>query len=927
MKLTKELRTATSEKDDISRRLQISLEKNKELENKINLDNSLRENSENAKANELQKQLESCKNSRKQEISELNKIIKEKEKEIKTFENSLKIREAQQEQIFSASSTHFMTDVPDFDTLIKLLLAPKKEAEPKIIYQQQIPIIQEKSPNKLNVWKQRFIEEQQRREENEADLIKRIDELANSYETKLKEKDETIEEMEKATNKLKERIIKLQENKEEIMKNIVQENVKHQLDIHEVDQQHIEEKIQLTQEINKLKIDLEKTNESNENYKKQLINMMKKTKNQTSKIEELTTENEQINAKINENKKTIDELTNKTNKLAADNTRLNDELLGATKYKNELQARIRANSLELNSKIVELEKARTNFANASNYSEEMKTELEKSESEKKELFNQLHNCMDKLNEKSKKIDELTLDNTKLKKDLIDTKQKVTYCEEKTDPAELIPYATWSCQEFPEELNSVVLDIAKNRTLRMPTKIRNIMSVIARWYSAREERITKEMNINSENIRKDAKEKESFYKSLSSLFSNLGIDSNTLLVSEESRNKIIDIIKSQKSELSKTSRELIENKQKLSSILSLLQVDSPDEAKQYVDSLQQEITSLSDRINATITETNNQKEEFKNREENLKKKLAKAKNTNESNKEKIKCLVEATETLQRITQKQKREMKEIREDYERKINEFVIEYKAKVTEVDTLNMQTLDLLNQERQKRRTVEAELAAAKEENTKLQKTTSLFNKNKDIKEKQLNQLQEEKQKVEKLYEEKLREEKEQIKVKYENMIKNQSDIIEEMKESDASLKEKISNLEGENKNLIDTNNERALEIHKYMLQIQALKQELEREKKLNETQLKAQKGTIEAKMNAEYDALRLSYDEKKRQIYSLVCNHFSPLFDSTTQLDDSNFDIFIKNTSCKLKSLLQLENNLRSLLSLGPRQSIVDAVSVLLL
>jgi hypothetical protein len=58
-----------------------------------------------------------------------------------------------------------------------------------------------------------------------------------------------------------------------------------------------------------------------------------------------------------------------------------------------------------------------------------------------------------------------------------------------------------------------------------------------------------------------------------------------------------------------------------------------------------------------------------------------------------------------------------------------------------------------------------------------------------------------------------------------------------------------------------------------------------------------------------------------------FCSLFDVKNSLDDGNFESFVRKIRMKLDELLGLETRLRILLSIGPNQSIVDSVSLLLL
>ena len=76
----------------------------------------------------------------------------------------------------------------------------------------------------------------------------------------------------------------------------------------------------------------------------------------------------------------------------------------------------------------------------------------------------------------------------LKSEICGLKEKLIKAEAPVNEDALLPLGYWSCKEFPKELSSLVEDIAQNQTIKAPTKLRNVLSVISKWYSAQTERI-------------------------------------------------------------------------------------------------------------------------------------------------------------------------------------------------------------------------------------------------------------------------------------------------------------------------------------------------------------------------------------------------------------------------------------------------------
>lgn len=53
---------------------------------------------------------------------------------------------------------------------------------------------------------------------------------------------------------------------------------------------------------------------------------------------------------------------------------------------------------------------------------------------------------------------------------------------------ILPLSVWSVPEMPKELIDVVEQVANNQTLKFPTKIRQVLSIICKYFLSKSERI-------------------------------------------------------------------------------------------------------------------------------------------------------------------------------------------------------------------------------------------------------------------------------------------------------------------------------------------------------------------------------------------------------------------------------------------------------
>jgi hypothetical protein len=115
--------------------------------------------------------------------------------------------------------------------------------------------------------------------------------------------------------------------------------------------------------------------------------------------------------------------------------------------------------------------------------------------------------------------------------------------------------------------------------------------------------------------------------------------------------------------------------------------------------------------------------------------------------------------------------------------------------------------------------------------------------------------------------------------------------------------------------------------LRIASVTNDFEREKKFLASQTKTELMANENEFQSKLEEYRVKILEAKQNLIGFVTQHFCSVFDVQEVIDESQFESFLQSVAGRVKELIRLETNLRGLLNLGPKQSIEDAVSSLLL
>jgi chromosome segregation ATPase len=142
-------------------------------------------------------------------------------------------------------------------------------------------------------------------------------------------------------------------------------------------------------------------------------------------------------------------------------------------------------------------------------------------------------------------------------------------------------------------------------------------------------------------------------------------------------------------------------------------------------------------------------------------------------------------------------------------------------------------------------------------------------------------------------------------------------------TLNETIAQLQNSNQSLRIENSDLLLELERYRLNSATLERELDRARKVNESEARAIAFKHEFEVKNRIDECKSEFERSQRELIGFFALQFSSIVDLNEKLTQSNFKTVVQKLRSEFERLLSQDRNLRLLLSLGPKQSIEDAIA----
>ncbi|OHT00453.1 hypothetical protein TRFO_32859 [Tritrichomonas foetus] len=938
--LTRKVHKLTAEKDEINRRLQISLQMNEDLKKKCEQTPvvNIHEN------NELRESLESANKKHQQQITDLNNVVQETTQMLNAVRNESADLKNTINNIVEAAESYFGETFSSHESLRQFLLIPQTKIEIPNINEKHI-----KSPHKVNI---SMLNSLKLKAKNERNLRKEMYHKLLSAE---KENQNQKEQFYKTINNLENKIAEIQKDSKDNELKQKQElaTSESQLSLHMENVERMRLKIQQLKEQNERLEEIQKrpnplASEVSD-LQRQLADRNNKIKENNSSIASLKKQISSLISQLKQSEIRINSLKKKVSDIRALNDEINEELVDLRTEKGKLEiindelnekfktvsAQLKVDKSSTDQNKARVEQLESNYTRLKSSNNLMQNILDKQKDEINLLYNEREKLIHLIQQLNAilKASEIYYQNKIIEKQMKpEKKKKVETKIVETIVEPTIPITSWFSTEFPRELTTMIGEVAKNEALPITAKLRHILNVIGKFY-------------NSQNFEQETKlkNKDEQFSSLSDKFSNFLLAIGAQI--DVDLNNVADPIK--------PIIEWIVNLKDQMSIISSEKDTVKNEINYFLDKL--DFKSLADAESDFVR----LRGEFYRVQSELHKEKKKSKQHKKSQKELGHTFVEHQREIEIVFNKQKgkienlektcdeyiievRQLKNknaeltneiirIKNEHEDQVGEVTVEKDAFLKQLrDEYEKEKIELVSMLEDKTAKIESyckEIVRLEKEVSQWKRTAETMKKQKKEKERELEEIANQFNESDNDWKERLIKEKTNLTTQFRNLVaelkgKNKelralviktAEALNESEDNVKKLSAHIADLEATNQ-----------ENH---MKLSSLKDEMEREKQLIETKIKAKNLSSEMKCQALLEEEKSRQETEKRKLFGFVAKSFRHFFDGKTQLTDECFKSVIKSASYELERLLAEEAAMKRLLGIGPTESPQDSVAKLLL
>jgi predicted RNase H-like nuclease (RuvC/YqgF family) len=142
-------------------------------------------------------------------------------------------------------------------------------------------------------------------------------------------------------------------------------------------------------------------------------------------------------------------------------------------------------------------------------------------------------------------------------------------------------------------------------------------------------------------------------------------------------------------------------------------------------------------------------------------------------------------------------------------------------------------------------------------------------------------------------------------------------------TLNESVADLQHSNQSLHAANSDLSQELEKCRLKAAALKLEMDRTKQVIKSEAQTLAFKHDFEIQNKIDECKCEFERSQRELIGFFALQFSSIVDLSEQLTQTNFRTVVQRLRAEFQRLLAQDRNVRLLLSLGPRESIEDAIA----
>ena len=936
-KLAAEARTLQSEKEQLERRLEISLRANQDLTAQIANE---KQSALQRQAQEQTQREEVIVNTRKQFETEMEKVTQElRQSESDREKSALKLRqiESKIQHLIQNAEQYFETKFENIDALNKLLSVPKLTTPEE---RANARTFGEVEALKAKVKKQKGSLKQAKKERER--LLGELKKLQKEFEVTSKKYEAQIKKMEAKHADVE-----------------AEHTEKTGADLKQINELKMKNDV-LTSEVARLKQTLKEINDRN-----QELSMQEKTKMVVSISELKKADPTRVyEQKISDLKESVSEVT--------------DKLRESDEKARDLRKNLSKSEKAVESLTVELEKTRGELSALQVVHQETQNEIQclraslhakdASQPDRSEVrlskclkakcaqmdhtiksqAQQIHELSLK-NEKDKQdIEKLEQRNEQMKAEVSDSRQKMEQLVTELNEARLrlqdtktvtaddiMPVHAWKASGFEPELAQQIDQLAMNALLQPSTKITQIYRTISKYYS----HLMSEKDEKVKKARDEVKRVQAIVGQLCvdlSLGLSMQVVSFDDLIDRGGDQKIVAQVKETAAALDAAQRK----SHQLGSLLEHLSnmFGQSDDVFTQITGVRHTLDDLDNSLKRKCRACRALKKKLKELKETTSREMEETlteKGELEAAHAELKKEFEAANAT---ILKLKNELLEVRQEYK----EFVTATNDKEAERSSAHRSDVEGLRSEHVK---IENQLNAAIQKlNSELTSASSIIQEHElniaklkkalqtaqakiEEKETAMAELQEAKQKEVQQLQSQHATEKTNITESYEKAVaelKQQCDAHRtDLEKVSAELAESKKTNSQAKKALTSLKREKA----KLESELTSIQERMEREQALSKAAVKNAQLTAENTIAQKVQDAKNKAEVEKRRIFSYAADEFRALFNATENIDERSFRALINKASTELKRLSDSDSVIRRLIGASPRQSTDDAVAQLVM
>jgi chromosome segregation ATPase len=445
------------------------------------------------------------------------------------------------------------------------------------------------------------------------------------------------------------------------------------------------------------------------------------------------------------------------------------------------------------------------------------------------------------------------------------------------------------------LQVVVQDIADNPTLQLPSKLKHVIGVVTHWYTSKSDRVEEELAEERANSMIIHSQIETFLQFLARTIPEVGFTTSQVLQDEQIRVAIAGIVQRLRDDCQHLLKcKSIYDEESLE-LMFLLHVDKMSEAKDAV-------RLLKDRIENLTQKYRSEKSEWKKRKKALRESGRLQANLLQDLDEKVGDLQSEIVSLTCETDALHRKLEDKQREIESSAQQLVQEKET------TRAIQTE--LENERQLREGLE-------HANSDLRDTLANYSRESEEQTQQIQDLRSALEELHRRCKEKLKDERMASHARLESALEQMSQKNSEHLSTIQTLNDQLAQMQDRIAQSERLNAELTLRLQKQDTRVTALAAERQREKKAQDSQMKATLLAAESEFQRQLDE---SQDAVKKLL--VLLNQTLTQFLPNVTISEENVDESVRGISREFAAMLDRERKLREILNVSAQESLVDAV-----